>query len=185
MSARPYDPMDMGYSYPSFGFPNEPAAVPVAEDDLISELDSILGNTPPLADVEPAQVAQAVPEFDYSNLSTAQIKKLVPYGQVLHLLDPNQIDVLLGENQMNPIDGRAALVSSTTKRFSIPSTKKKFTITATGKKVFWYLQQRRPCYSLQGVVWYQCLVLSAGRAFARLRQNLVHAHTQKVSYFVA
>ena len=84
MSARPYDPMDMGYSYPSFGFPNEPAAVPVAEDDLISELDSILGNTPPLADAEPAssaaQVAQAVPEFDYSNLSTAQIKKLVPYG---------------------------------------------------------------------------------------------------------
>ena len=40
MSARPYDPMDMGDgSYPSFGFPNEPGAVPVAEDDLISELD--------------------------------------------------------------------------------------------------------------------------------------------------
>ena len=142
MSARPYDPMDMGDgSYPSFGFPNEPGAVPVAEDDLISELDSILGNTPPLADAEPAssaaQVAQAVPQFDYTNLSTAQIKKLVPYGQVLHLLNPDQIDVLLGENQMNPIDGRAALISATTKRFSIPSTKKKFTITATGKKVFW------------------------------------------------
>ena len=143
MSARPYDPtMDMGDgSYPSFGFPNEPGAVPVAEDDLISELDSILGNTPPLADAEPAssaaQVAQAVPQFDYTNLSTAQIKKLVPYGQVLHLLSPDQIDVLLGENQMNPIDGRAALISATTKRFSIPATKKKFTITATGKKVFW------------------------------------------------
>ena len=108
--------MDMGYSYPSFGFPNEPAAVPVAEDDLISELDSILGNTPPLADAEPAssaaQVAQAVPEFDYSNLSTAQIKKLVPYGQVLHLLAPEQVDQLLGENQMNPLDGRAALISA-------------------------------------------------------------------------
>ena len=84
-----------------------------------------------------AQVAQAVPQFDYTNLSTAQIKKLVPYGQVLHLLSPDQIDVLLGENQMNPLDGRAALISATTKRFSIPSTKKKFTITATGKKVFW------------------------------------------------
>ena len=141
MSARPYDPMDMGYSYPNFGFPNEPGAVPVPEDDLISELDSILGNTPPLADAEPmsddAQVAQAVPQFDYTNLSSAQIKKLVPYGQVLHLLDPEQIDVLLGENQMNPIDGRAALISSTTKRFSIPSVKKKFTVTANGEKVFW------------------------------------------------
>ena len=141
MSARPYDPMDMTGSYPSFGFPNEPAAVPVAEDDLISELDSILGNTPPVADAEPAssaaQVAQAVPEFDYSNLSTAQIKKLVPYGQVLHLLAPEQVDQLLGENQMNPLDGKPALVSAVTKRFSIPSTKKNFTITATGKKVFW------------------------------------------------
>ena len=33
---------------------------------------------------------------------------------------------------------------------------------------------------MQGVVWYQCLVLNAGRAFARLRHNLARARTQKV-----
>ena len=131
--------MDMGGSYPSFGFPNE--IPPLPDDELISEIDSVLGNEPPMAEAqvmsENPQVAQAIRQFDYTNLSSAQIKKLVPYGQVLHLLSPDQIDVLLGENQMNPLDGRAALISSTTKRFSIPSTKKNFTITATGKKVFW------------------------------------------------
>ena len=141
MSARPYDPMDLGGSYPSFGFRNEMPPLPDSDDELISEIDSVLGNEPPMAQAqvmsENPQVAQAIRQFDFSNLSAAQIKKLVPYGQVLHLLAPEQVDQLLGENQMNPLDGRAALISATTKRFSIPSTKKNFTITASGKKVFW------------------------------------------------
>ena len=142
MSARPYDPMDLGGSYPSFGFRNEMPPLPDSDDELISEIDSVLGNEPPMAEAqvmsENPQVAQAIRQFDFTNLSAAQIKKLVPYGQILHLLAPEMVDQLLGENQMNPLDGRAALISATTKRFSIPSTKKNFTITASGKKVFWW-----------------------------------------------
>ena len=141
MSARPYEPMDTS-RYPSFGCSRPPPLPDSDDDELMSELDSILsGNeTPPMADAQiddNVQTAQAVPEYDFSNLSTEQIKKLVPYGQVLHLLGPSQIDILLGENQMNPLDGRAALTSRVTKRFSLPSTKKKFTITSSGKRVYW------------------------------------------------
>ena len=142
MSARPYEPMDTS-RYPSFGLSSPPPLPDSDDDELMSELDSILsGNEPPpMADAvqidDNVQIAQAVPEYDFSNLSTEQIKKLVPYGQVLHLLGPSQIDILLGENQMNPLDGRAALTSRVTKRFSLPSTKKRFTITSSGKRVYW------------------------------------------------
>jgi len=62
---------------------------------------------------------------------------MVPFGPILHLLDPDQQKILLEENETNTLDGRPALVSAVTKRFSIPGDRRRFTITSTGKKVFW------------------------------------------------
>ena len=76
MSARPYDTMNVGSSYPSFGISGIPP-LPDSEDELMSEVDSILGNEPPMAEAEVMsenpQVAQAIRQFDFSNLSAAQM----------------------------------------------------------------------------------------------------------------
>ena len=143
MSARPYDPMDFdidafeqslpgAYNIPPL--PNSEDGMSVsdaASTDFFPDPASV--QAVPMADVE----AIPIPEENYRNLSTAQIKKMVPYGPILHLLDPDQQKMLLDENETNTLDGRPALVSGVTKRFSIPGNRRRFTITAEGKKVFW------------------------------------------------
>jgi len=158
MSARPFDPMatsfePMNMDYSNQGFPgafNVPP-LPRSDDDMseVSEAASTSVNlfpdpnveSIPMSNAENIQQAeaipQAIPQANYRNLSTAQIKKMVPFGPILHLLDPDQQKMLLDENKTNTLDGRSALVSGVTKRFSIPSNRRRFTVTAEGNKVFW------------------------------------------------
>ena len=145
MSARPFDPMDFDIdafeqSLPgAYNIPPLPNSEDGMSDVSVAASRSDFFPDPanvqavPMADVE----AVPIPEENYRNLSTAQIKKMVPYGPILHLLDPDQQKMLLEENETNTLDGRPALVSGVTKRFSIPGNRRRFTITAEGKKVFW------------------------------------------------
>jgi len=155
MSARPFDPMEFDIDAFEQSLPGAFNVPPLPDSDGdmsdVSEAASRSvnffpdpnvesSNSPfdaPMAEVENIQQAQAIPETNYRNLSTTQIKKLVPFGPILHLLDPDQQKILLEENETNTLDGRPALVSGVTKRFSIPGDRRRFTITSTGKKVFW------------------------------------------------
>ena len=142
MSARPYDPMEFdidafeqslpgAYNIPPLPNSEDGMSVSEASNEFFPDRTNV--QAVPMADVE----AIPIPEENYRNLSTAQIKKMVPYGPILHLLDPDQQKMLLDENETNTLDGRPALVSGVTKRFSIPGNRRRFTITAEGKKVFW------------------------------------------------
>ena len=150
MSARPFDPMEFDIDAFEQSLPGAFNIPPLPDSDGdmsdVSEAASMSVNFFPdptniesisMADVENIQLAEAIPEASYRNLSTTQIKKLVPFGPILHLLDPDQQKILLEENETNTLDGRPALVSAVTKRFSIPGDRRRFTITSTGKKVFW------------------------------------------------
>jgi len=154
MSARPFDPMEFDIDAFEQSLPGAFNIPPLPDSDGdmsdVSEAASMSVNFFPdptniesisMADVENIQQAeaipQAIPEANYRNLSTTQIKKMVPFGPILHLLDANQQKILLKENETNTLDGRPALVSGVTKRFSIPGNKRLFTITSEGKKVFW------------------------------------------------
>ena len=163
MSARPFDPMEFDIDAFEQSLPGAFNVPPLPDsDEDMSEVSEAASrsvnftgyagaegtpdpnvessNSPfdaPMADVENIQLAEAIPEANYRNLSTTQIKKLVPFGPILHLLDPDQQKILLEENETNTLDGRPALVSAVTKRFSIPGDRRRFTITSTGKKVFW------------------------------------------------
>ena len=147
MSTRPFDPMDFDIDAFEQSLPGAYNIPPLPNsDDGMSDVSEVASRSDffpelanvqavPMADVE--AIPQAILQTDYRDLSTAQIKKMVPYGPILHLLDPDQQKMLLDENETNTLDGRPALVSGVTRRFSIPGNRRRFTITAEGRKVFW------------------------------------------------
>ena len=81
----------------------------------------------------PLTVAEAFPEYDFSNLSAKQIKKLSNYGAILNKLSPDQISEVLALNDFSP-DGRALIILP--KKRDIPRSKTvRYTLTPSGKEV--------------------------------------------------
>ena len=76
---------------PSF-YPRDP---PMAQANVVED-DDIIG---------PAATAEAIAEYDLSELSAKQIKKLSNYGAILDRLSPDQIAEVLAENEFSP-DGK-------------------------------------------------------------------------------
>ena len=95
---------------------------------------------PPMAQaniVEPDDVfgvAEAIPEYDLSELSAKQIKKLSNYGAILDRLTPDQIAAVLEENEFSP-DGRAVIVLPKPRGRPLSKTVR-YTLTPDGKKVY-------------------------------------------------
>ena len=71
--------------------------VPMGEATVI-ENDDVIG---------PAATAEAIAQYDLSELSAKQIRKLSNYGAILDQLSPDQIAAVLEENEFSP-DGNIA-----------------------------------------------------------------------------
>ena len=85
-------------------------------------------------DVIPAATAEAIAEYDLSDLSAKQIKKLSNYGAILDRLTPDQLSEILAENDFSP-DGKALVIMPKPK--GNPPTKTiRYTLTPDGKKVY-------------------------------------------------
>ena len=81
-----------------------------------------------------AAVAEAFPEYDFSDLTAKQIEKLSNYGAILDRLSPDQIAEVLAQNEYSP-DGRAVIILP--KKRDLPRNKTmRYTLTPSGKKVF-------------------------------------------------
>ena len=81
-----------------------------------------------------AAVAEAFPEYDFSDLTAKQIKKLSNYGAILDKLSPDQIAEVLAQNEYSP-DGRAVIILP--KKRDLPRNKTvRYTLDPNGKKIF-------------------------------------------------
>ena len=79
-------------------------------------------------------MAEAFQEYDFTDLSAKQIKKLSNYGAILDKLSPDQIAEVLAYNEYSP-DGRAVIILP--KKRDMPRNKTmRYTLTPSGKKVF-------------------------------------------------
>ena len=82
----------------------------------------------------PVTVAEAFQEYDFTDLTAKQIKKLSNYGAILDRLSPDQIAEVLAQNEFSP-DGRAVIILP--KKRDMPRNKTlRYTLTPSGKKVF-------------------------------------------------
>ena len=97
---------------------------PMAQANVVED-DDIIG---------PAATAEAIAEYDLSELSAKQIKKLSNYGAILDRLTPDQLSEILAENEFSP-DGKALVIMPKPK--GNPPTKTiRYTLTPDGKKVY-------------------------------------------------
>ena len=107
-------------------FPPGPRQEPEMAEATVIEQDDIFDR--------PVTVAEAFPEYDFSDLSAKQIKKLSHYGAILDKLSPDQIAEVLAYNEYSP-DGRAVIILP--KKRDMPRNKTmRYTLTPSGKKVF-------------------------------------------------
>ena len=107
------------YADPFYPMRNPPMAqANVVEDDIIG----------------PAARAEAIAEYDLSELSAKQIKKLSNYGAILDRLSPDQIAEVLAENEFSP-DGKALVIMPKPKG-NPPAKTIRYTLTPEGKKVY-------------------------------------------------
>ena len=84
--------------------------------------------------IAPAATAEAIAEYDLSELSAKQIKKLSNYGAILDRLSPEQIEGVLAENEYSP-DGRAVVILPK-KQAKPPAKTVRYTLTPTGEKIY-------------------------------------------------
>ena len=78
-----------------------------------------------------AAVAEAFPEYDFSDLTAKQIKKLSNYGAILDRLSPDQIAEVLAHKEYSP-DGRAVIILP--KKRDMPRNKTvRYTLDPNGK----------------------------------------------------
>ena len=77
-------------------------------DEFFPRQDVPMGEATVIEDddvISPAATAEAIAEYDLSELSAKQIKKLSNYGAILDRLSPDQIAEVLAENEFSP-DGK-------------------------------------------------------------------------------
>ena len=98
--------------------------VPMGEAVVI-ENDDVIG---------PAATAEAIAQYDLSELSAKQIRKLSNYGAILDQLSPDQIEGVLAENEYSP-DGRAVVILPK-KQAKPPAKTVRYTLTPTGEKIY-------------------------------------------------
>ena len=84
--------------------------------------------------IGPATTAEAIAEYDLSELSAKQIRKLTNYGAILDKLSPDQIAAVLEENEFS-IDGRS-LVILPKKKANPPAKTVRYTLDPNGKKIY-------------------------------------------------
>jgi hypothetical protein len=78
--------------------------------------------------------AEAIANYDFTDLTAKQIKKLSNYGSILDKLSPDQIAEVLAQNEYSP-DGRAVIILP--KKRDMPRNKTiRYTLDPNGKKVF-------------------------------------------------
>ena len=97
---------------------------PMAQANVVED-DDVIG---------PAATAEAIAEYDLSELSAKQIKKLSNYGAILDRLTPDQIAEVLAENEFSP-DGRPVVIMPRVKA-NPPAKPVRYTLTPEGKKVY-------------------------------------------------
>ena len=97
---------------------------PMAQANVVED-DDVIG---------PAATAEAIAEYDLSELSAKQIKKLSNYGAILDRLTPDQIAEVLAENEFSP-DGRPVVIMPKVKP-NPPAKHVRYTLTPEGKKVY-------------------------------------------------
>ena len=97
---------------------------PMAQANVVED-DDIIG---------PAATAEAIAEYDLSELSAKQIRKLTNYGAILDKLSPDQIEGVLAENEYSP-DGRS-LVILPKKKANPPAKTVRYTLDPNGKKIY-------------------------------------------------
>ena len=97
---------------------------PMAQANVVED-DAIIG---------PVARAEAIAEYDLSELSAKQIKKLSNYGAILDKLSPEQIEGVLAENEYSP-DGRAVVILPK-KQAKPPAKTVRYTLTPTGEKIY-------------------------------------------------
>ena len=97
---------------------------PMAQANVVED-DDVIG---------PAATAEAIAEYDLSELSAKQIKKLSNYGAILDKLSPEQIEGVLAENEYSP-DGRAVVILPK-KQAKPPAKTVRYTLTPTGEKIY-------------------------------------------------
>ena len=97
---------------------------PMAQANVVED-DDIIG---------PAATAEAIAEYDLSELSAKQIKKLSNYGAILDRLSPDQIAAVLEENEFSP--GGHALIIMPKPKGNPPTKTIRYTLTPDGKKVY-------------------------------------------------
>jgi len=98
--------------------------VPMGEAVVI-ENDDVIGA---------AATAEAIAQYDLSELSAKQIRKLSNYGAILDQLSPDQIAAVLEENEYSP-DGRS-LVILPKKKANPPAKTVRYTLDPNGKKIY-------------------------------------------------
>jgi len=98
--------------------------VPMGEAVVI-ENDDVIG---------PTATAEAIAQYDLSELSAKQIRKLSNYGAILDQLSPDQIAAVLEENEYSP-DGRS-LVILPKKKANPPAKTVRYTLDPNGKKIY-------------------------------------------------
>lgn len=79
-------------------------------------------------------VAQAFANYDFTDLTAKQIKKLSNYGAILDKLSPDQIAEVLAQNEYS-LDGRPVIILPKKRDMSRNKTIR-YTLTPSGKKVF-------------------------------------------------
>jgi len=78
--------------------------------------------------------AEAIANYDFTDLTAKQIKKLSYYGAILDKLSPDQIAEVLAQKEYSP-DGKSVIILP--KKRDMPRNKRiRYTLTPSGKKVF-------------------------------------------------
>jgi hypothetical protein len=104
--------------------PFYPMRPPMAQANVVED-DDVIGA---------AATAEAIAEYDLSELSAKQIKKLSNYGAILDRLTPDQIAAVLEENQFSP--GGHALVIMPKPKGNPPAKTVRYTLDPNGKKIY-------------------------------------------------
>ena len=111
--------------FPNQDYPPGPQPEPEMAQATVIEPDDVFGRP---------TVAEAFQEYDFSDLTAKQIKKLSHYGAILDRLSPDQIAEVLAHNEYSP-DGRAVIILP--KKRDMPRNKTvRYTLTPSGKKIF-------------------------------------------------
>ena len=106
-------------------YPPGPQPEPEMAQATVIEPDDVFGRP---------TVAEAFQEYDFSDLTAKQIKKLSNYGAILDRLSPDQIAEVLAHNEYSQ-DGRAVIILP--KKRDVPRSKTvRYTLDPNGKKIF-------------------------------------------------